>query len=447
MSLRAGNDFQLITPSVADGTQPVGDVFGTAVTPATGTYGSEATVLAARSDDAFGIWVNVNNVAANAAAHECLVTIVLVDVAEGVDTTDNEIDIADHGLFTGDGPMQWTNSGGSLPTGVSAATDYYVIRRSSGSFALATSRANAFAGTAVDITAAGSGTHTYHLDRIRHLVIGPASLYSNSLGNHGVSFWFPMFIPKNAAIAAKAQRSSGTTNIGVQVKLDQQPTKQYLLRCGTYLMTLGADTANTRGTTITPGTTSEGAYTALGTLSEDGFYIEFGCSISDNAIAARTQHVDIGEGTNPSSPMPRAIVLNHPIVATANENISKHPTYTECEIASGRTVYGRAQHGDSSAETNTSLAAYVMASASRYVPPGAFTVAGTVTIAGSPAANGKDVEIYAVDADGVTELVTTVQTTGGTGAFSASVPDNSRDYFVSYNNDGNYGRSALGTPV
>lgn len=52
------------------------------------------------------------------------------------------------------------NSGGALPTGLAAATDYYVIRVNDSGCKLATTYANALAGTAIDITAAGSGTQT-----------------------------------------------------------------------------------------------------------------------------------------------------------------------------------------------------------------------------------------------------------------------------------------------
>lgn len=53
-----------------------------------------------------------------------------------------------------------TNSGGALPAGLSAATDYYVIWLTKDTFSLATSLANAEAGTAVNITGTGTGTHT-----------------------------------------------------------------------------------------------------------------------------------------------------------------------------------------------------------------------------------------------------------------------------------------------
>lgn len=48
----------------------------------------------------------------------------------------------------------------TLPAGLALATDYYVIRASDSTFKLATSYANAIAGTAINITDAGTGTHT-----------------------------------------------------------------------------------------------------------------------------------------------------------------------------------------------------------------------------------------------------------------------------------------------
>jgi hypothetical protein len=68
-----------------------------------------------------------------------------------------------HTFVTGDGPLQISNSGGSLPGGLSASTDYWVIYEAdtgTSSFQLASSRTNAIAGTEIDITTTGSGTHT-----------------------------------------------------------------------------------------------------------------------------------------------------------------------------------------------------------------------------------------------------------------------------------------------
>ncbi|RTL09111.1 MAG: hypothetical protein EKK62_04010 [Acidimicrobiia bacterium] len=49
---------------------------------------------------------------------------------------------------------------GTLPAGLATATDYYLVRMSDSTFELASSYANAIAGTQINITDAGTGTHT-----------------------------------------------------------------------------------------------------------------------------------------------------------------------------------------------------------------------------------------------------------------------------------------------
>jgi hypothetical protein len=66
--------------------------------------------------------------------------------------------LAAHGFKTGDRVR--VSSATTLPAGLSAATDYYVIWVSASTFKLATTRALAVAGTAVDITDTGTGAHT-----------------------------------------------------------------------------------------------------------------------------------------------------------------------------------------------------------------------------------------------------------------------------------------------
>jgi hypothetical protein len=69
----------------------------------------------------------------------------------------NTITIASHGYATG--LKVAATTAGTLPTGLSA-TDYYVIKVDASTIKLASSAANAIAGTAVNITGDGSGTHT-----------------------------------------------------------------------------------------------------------------------------------------------------------------------------------------------------------------------------------------------------------------------------------------------
>jgi hypothetical protein len=83
------------------------------------------------------------------------ITLVPVNVDVSLET----IAFAAHGLSTGDGPFQVSN-GGALPTGLSASTDYWVIAATAGRLKFATSRVNALDGTAINLTAIGSGTTT-----------------------------------------------------------------------------------------------------------------------------------------------------------------------------------------------------------------------------------------------------------------------------------------------
>ena len=59
-----------------------------------------------------------------------------------------------------DGPVTVSNSGGALPTGIVASTDYWIIRISSTTYYMATTRGAAMAGTNLSITSNGTGTNT-----------------------------------------------------------------------------------------------------------------------------------------------------------------------------------------------------------------------------------------------------------------------------------------------
>lgn len=64
-----------------------------------------------------------------------------------------------HGMQTGL-KGQFTTTG-TLPAGLSTSTDYWIIRLTADTFQVASTLANAQAGTYVSITDQGSGTHTF----------------------------------------------------------------------------------------------------------------------------------------------------------------------------------------------------------------------------------------------------------------------------------------------
>lgn len=82
--------------------------------------------------------------------------------------TNDNITATTHDMQTGDGPLRVTTTG-TLPSPLATGTNYWVIRVDANTIQLATSRANALAGTQIDITTTGSGTHT--LDRATRFVV------------------------------------------------------------------------------------------------------------------------------------------------------------------------------------------------------------------------------------------------------------------------------------
>ncbi len=82
------------------------------------------------------------------------VTVAASDVTTGTE----KITMSSHTFQTGD-TVQVSTSGG-LPSGLSADTTYYVIDSGTNDIQLATTLANATAGTAINLTSQGSGNHT-----------------------------------------------------------------------------------------------------------------------------------------------------------------------------------------------------------------------------------------------------------------------------------------------
>lgn len=104
---------------------------------------------------------NMNMVSTLSVQVKVDVPAAVVFASAGIDVTNNTLTTAGAVLWTG-AKGQFTTSG-SLPTGISLATDYWIILDdlATGTYKVATSLSNALAGTAVDITGAGTGNQTF----------------------------------------------------------------------------------------------------------------------------------------------------------------------------------------------------------------------------------------------------------------------------------------------
>jgi hypothetical protein len=101
-------------------------------------------------------WVTVNS-------YSVAVTSVGTVSGSSPVTYDNTLVLTGDKLFFQRGDRVTVSTTGSLPSGISAATNYYVIpyqRSTTSRIKLASSYANAMAGTPITISSAGTGTHT-----------------------------------------------------------------------------------------------------------------------------------------------------------------------------------------------------------------------------------------------------------------------------------------------
>lgn len=80
-------------------------------------------------------------------------------VTAEISPTSDLITIPTHGLITG--VLGQLTTTGTLPTGLSLSTNYFVIKIDDNNIKLATTYANALAKTAIDITGDGTGVHTF----------------------------------------------------------------------------------------------------------------------------------------------------------------------------------------------------------------------------------------------------------------------------------------------
>lgn len=181
-------------------------------------------------------------------------------------------------------------------------------------------------------------------DFVADIAVGPASGQFATGSTGGVRVRLPVRVPAGSSLAVKAKSSTAAvTAIRAQIVLKTQPTEPEFLRIGTFVRTFGAVPANSRGTTIVPGTAAEGVWTEIGTLAEDLFAWDFAYCIEDaTTTGAAIINVDIGVG--PDALNVRPIIRNSPVYTWSTEGIDKFAGWAAYGAgAAGEKVWARAQ--------------------------------------------------------------------------------------------------------
>lgn len=167
----------------------------------------------------------------------------------------------------------------------------------------------------------------------------------------------PLRIPAGVRIAGRLQGLIASDTVNVNIDLfggSPFPMLSGFAACDTY----GADTANSRGTTVSSGNVTKGAWaelTASTTRQVDGLFLAAGLH-SGTVIVGRNNIIDIGAGAGGSEVV---IVPDVPFSFGSNESLSSMPRdsmITHLNLPAGTRLAARA--AGSAAAVNIDVIAY-----------------------------------------------------------------------------------------
>lgn len=180
---------------------------------------------------------------------------------------------------------------------------------------------------------------TSYVDLITDLLAGGAATYSTSGG--GLWFFFPLNLPAGSRLAAAAY-STVTTALRVGIVPMMRPPNPALIRKASYVETIGA--SGRVGTSVTAGTTTEGAWKLLGATSRRCWWWQLAIQVpaSDTSWNAAVLHADlaVGNGTNYD------IIIQDAAISTATTEAMTNPPLTagvEWDVPAGSNIYMRLQ--------------------------------------------------------------------------------------------------------
>lgn len=188
---------------------------------------------------------------------------------------------------------------------------------------------------------------------IPYLIAGNAVAYTAFGG--GIYYYFPLYIKAGSTVAFRAMSNSATT-FRVSVYFYGEPRRPDGVRVGSYVDAFGFDATNRVGTTITAGTTSEGAWTQLGSATTKNYWWwQCGFNINNATMNSGIFHTDISAGNATNK---KLLFENQYWAASATEAIGNIPAFQNAynNVASGANIYGRAQA--SATTTGTNMIAY-----------------------------------------------------------------------------------------
>jgi len=244
-----------------------------------------------------------------------------------------------------------TNTKGSWANVVTTPTahDSYLVVINVNGLALSATSRQALLDIGID--EAGGTSYTVKINDLYVTNAGPYTV------NGGIWYVFPLRIPAGSTIGARVQCTIASVTCAVNIQLFGLPAHPEMIRVGSRVETIGAVTASSSGTAITPGSTSEGAWTSMGSLSNDAWWWQVGFGQNDGSTSAAGIHFDVSAGDASNK---KFLLENLLFINTAAEQQGNLPTSFGC-VANAKTsdtIYVRAQ---TSASNDTSPSTIIYA--------------------------------------------------------------------------------------
>ena len=215
--------------------------------------------------------------------------------------------------------------------------------------------------TLCDIGIDPAGGTTYSVLIANLIASNAGTLCADREANGGYTYFFPLFIKAGSSVGCAAAVDNATAgSIRIYAKFYCQPKRPDAVNVGTFVETIGAATANSQGTTVTPGQASEGAWTSLGTTAKRTWYHQLGFSTRDDdlAIAANLGYfADLSAGAAGGE----LLLLENTQIRVNNTDDSVGQDLNVSfggEVVAGATIWGRAQC--SGTPEASSMAAYCL---------------------------------------------------------------------------------------
>jgi hypothetical protein len=148
----------------------------------------------------------------------------------------------------------------------------------------------------IGIDLAGGSSYGVLIPDLIGACAGPALV--NQAGGGGIVYDFPLRVPAGATVGARAAvNNAGASTIRVRIEAYGRPRDARAARAGTVVSAYGITAASSDGTSVTPGTTSEGARTEIGTIGpEEPWAWQVMASVNNNILGGASYTVDLGIG-------------------------------------------------------------------------------------------------------------------------------------------------------